>query len=75
MKVAWNFDRGQTAVGETVPVKCTFMIEDEVGTKSVLAFVIPESAAQEMLANLAEVANPPSELTIAHSLPPNGSMT
>lgn len=69
MNVGWNFDRGIAAVGETVPIKCQFVIQAETGTaQSVLDFVIPEDAAQTMLRDLASVANPPSELTIASSL-------
>jgi len=77
MKVGWRFDRGQTEVGDTVHVLCAFKIEDDNGggTNSTLSFVIPESAAQAMLADLAAQASPRSELTIARVLPDgNGRM-
>lgn len=73
MKVAWNFDRGPAAVGETVPIRCQFVIqEDDGNAQAVIDFVIGEDAALEMLANFASVANPPSELTIASSLTERG---
>lgn len=75
MKVAWNFDRGHASVGDTVPVKCQFVIQDETGAaQAVVDFIIPETAAQEMLADLASVAKPPTELTIASSLPNGGTL-
>jgi hypothetical protein len=71
MRFGWQFDRGQAAVGETVPVKCRFVAQDETGAAStVLEVVIPEDAAQNMLADLAKCANPPSDLVVATAIPP-----
>lgn len=75
MQFGWQFDRGQAAVGETVPIKCRFVAKDEQGAgQTVLEVVIPEEAAQHMLANLAEVAKPPSDIVIATAVPPQGDL-
>lgn len=70
MKVGWTFDRGQTEIGESVPVKCRFVIADENGVaSSTIEFVISEEAAQSMGADLAKCAKPPSDLVVATSIP------
>jgi hypothetical protein len=69
MKVGWQFDRGETAIGETVPIKCRFNVAEENGTaQSMLEFVISEEAAQQLIDSLLEVASPPSDITVVSSM-------
>jgi hypothetical protein len=70
MNVGWQFERGKTPLGETVPIKCRFVVAEEQGIATTsLEFVISEEAAQSMLTALAECANPPSDLVVASHIP------
>jgi hypothetical protein len=69
MKVGWQFERGETAVGEVVPIKCRFIVSDQEGSASTtVEFVISEEAAQELAAVLVEAAKPPSDITVVSSM-------